>query len=154
MLRIQEAVETDPDKLNELMDLFCSAPYRVQQRAAWVAGSLPPKLTAPFLPRIIEVCRSFPSNDSVKRNSMRLLQFSKIPEELSGLAWDLSFKLASKREEAIAIRAFAIGVLHKLTKEYPELSDELIALLEQEAPYTKKGLLNRIQNTLKALKKA
>ena len=153
MIRIQDEIEANPERLIELVELFCHARYRIQQRSAWVVGSLSPNQLTPFLPQIIDACSSVEANDSTKRNTMRLLQFSKIPEELSGKVWDLSFELASRREESIAIRAFAIGVLHNLVKVYPELGNELRALLEQEAPYTSKGLLNRITNTLKSLDK-
>lgn len=151
MLRIQDEVKQNAALLEELIELFCHAPYRIQQRAAWVVGNLPEVLIKPYLNQIMDACANSPANDAVKRNTMRLLQFSDIPEDVAGTAWNLSFYLAEKRDEAIAIRAFAIGVLANLAGNFPELKGELIALLEQEMPYTQKGLLKRMSNTLKSL---
>ena len=149
MEQVRQLVESDPAQLETLIHLFCHGHQRVTQRAAWVLGNLSPETLLPFWLRILERAKQPDAGDAVKRNVMRVLQHTDLPEDLQGVAWDLAFRLAETRSEAIAVRAFAFSVMERICIQMPELKGELIALAQQERPYTQKGLLNRIQKVQK-----
>jgi hypothetical protein len=54
-------------------------------------------------------------------------------------------------EQAIAIRAFAMGVIYSISKEYDELKNELKLVLEDLYTVGSSGLENRRKNILKLL---
>jgi len=151
MLRIQARVEEDEEMLDALFTLFQQGSKKEVQRSAWVIGTLPLEYLSAKWAILLERAAEDKSGDAIKRNVMRQLQFADLPEKEESAAWDLAFRLASARSEAIAIRAFAFGCLEKMARKYPELIPETLALAEQELPYTNKGLENRIRHVIRRL---
>jgi 8-oxo-dGTP diphosphatase len=101
-------------------------------RASWIVSKVCdqyPEKIYPFLPDIIE---SLPQleNESVERSFLRILSLSDI-EALSprhqGLLADYSFTALNSPESAIAIKAYTMEILYKLSVIYPELGNELAA---------------------------
>jgi len=74
-------------------------------------------------------------HDSIKRNSIRLLRHVDIPEKYHGDIMDICFKYVESPTEAVAIKAFSLAVLEKLSKQYPEILPELKLLIEDQLPH-------------------
>ena len=91
-------------------------------------------------------------SDSIKRNIVRVFQFTTIPEQFQASIIDSCFALVSNKKTAIAVKAFSLGVLEKMAKLYPELKNELKAVIEDLLPKASSGLKNRGQHILKRLK--
>ena len=85
--RIVTYVGNDPDRFGELVKAFLEGPYRVTQRSGWPLSYCVehhPKLIRPHLRRIIKNLETPGLHDSVKRNTIRLLQFIDVPKSLQG----------------------------------------------------------------------
>jgi len=82
---------------------------------------------------------------------MRFLQFMSIPKKYQGATLNLCLRFLSNKKEAVAVRVFAMTVLANLSKELPELKNELIPLIEDEMPYASAGFRSRGKRLLKEL---
>jgi hypothetical protein len=138
-LRIVAWVGSNPARFKELLHLFLHDEYRVVQRAAWAISTIAethPDLIAPHLGAMINRMEDRGLPSAVSRNVLRILQTAPLPEELHGPLMNSCFRLLEDPKEPIAIRVFAMTVLGRLAKVYPELKVELRAIitnaLEQE----------------------
>lgn len=153
--RIVKYVGNDRVRFNELVNVFLKGPYRVTQRAGWPLSycvELHPELINPHLKRIIQNLKSPGLHDSVKRNTVRLMQFIDLPKSLQGAAADACFGFMSNPREPIAVRCFSMTVLAHLSREQPELKKELRIILEDQLPYATAGFASRARRVLKELR--
>ncbi|MBS1557091.1 MAG: hypothetical protein JST69_00070 [Bacteroidetes bacterium] len=153
-IRIVQYVGNDADRLAELVNVFLGGPYRITQRAAWPLSycvQKHPELIIPHLKTILKFTGQEGAPDAVKRNVMRFLQFMSIPKKYQGATLNLCLRFLSNKKEAVAVRVFAMTVLANLSKELPELKNELIPLIEDEMPYASAGFRSRGKRLLKEL---
>ena len=154
--KVTKYVGKDPKRFAKLVNIFLTGPYRVTQRSAWPLSYCVqhhPDLIKPHLKRILQFAKKPLVHDSVKRNTMRLLQFIEVPKSLQGAVAELCFSFLQNTKEAIAIRVFAMTVLSNLTKSQPELKNELIPLIEDQMPFGSPGFVSRGTKILKELKR-
>ncbi|MGW8123525.1 hypothetical protein ACV07N_12770 [Roseivirga echinicomitans] len=147
-------IGNEQERFDTLMNLFLHDEYRVCQRAAWVVSEvakLQPEIFTPYLAVIIKNLRTEGLSDSVKRNSLKVLQGLVIPKSLWGEAADICFGYLASKSEAIAVKCFSMTVLLNITYKVPELKGELQILIEDQMPYGSAGFKSRGKRTLKAL---
>ncbi len=152
---IANYIDNDQDLFDELMVLFLGADYRISQRAAMVLGHCAekyPGLIKKHLKSMVQNLRN-DVNDAVKRNTVRVLQFIEIPDDLAGTTTDICFNILRSHKEPIAVKAFSMTVLFNLTKQYPELADELRMTIDDMLPYGSAGIVSRGNAVLKDLRK-
>ncbi len=143
------------EAFDKLMVLFLGNEYRVTQRAAWLVShcvDAHPGLLKKHLKSMIENLEK-PVHVAVKRNTLRILQFIEIPEDLLGLTADICFKFLKSGKETIAVKVFAMTVLYNIVKKYPELKEELVISIEEQMPFGSAGFKGRGRKILKALSK-
>lgn len=153
---IVDWVGGDVKRFKQLFQFFLLNDHRLSQRASWpVSYSVRahPLLILPHLHNLLQKMKSPGVHNAIKRNSVRLLQDIEIPEEYEGEIIELCFLFLLNQKEAIAIKAFSISVLAKLTLKYPELSNELCVIIEDQMPHQSaafKSRGKRILNNLSA----
>lgn len=153
--RIVEYIGTDKDRFRELVDVFITANYRINQRAAWplsYCAEYNPELIKPHLKKLIHNLKRPELHNAVKRNTVRLLQFISIPKSLQGVAAQVCFDFLQNRKEAIAVRVFSMTVLANIAKDQPALKSELKITIEDNMPYGSAGFVSRSRKILKELK--
>ncbi|MBX7227301.1 MAG: hypothetical protein K1X55_14795 [Chitinophagales bacterium] len=136
-LKIITLIGDNHERFLELMHLFLTDEYRVVQRVAWVMGALGeihPEWFLNFIPDIIQKIKQ-PEHEAVKRNCLRILTFISISEEWQGELFDICFNIIGSFEELPAPKAYAIAIITKYIKVYPELAQELDILLQQILPH-------------------
>lgn len=154
--QIVDYIGSSPTRFQELLILFLAGPYRVTQRAAWPMSYCVrshPALIKPHLKKVLDHLSKPSIHDSVKRNTVRLLQDVKIPKSLQGRAADVCFEYLSNPKEPIAVRVFSMTVLANIAKENPELKNEIIPIIEDQLPFGSAGFRSRGVKVLKELKK-
>lgn len=158
-LEIISYIGTDEKKFSELMDCFFmkTQDYRVPQRAAHVVSlsfDKQPELIRPYLDQLIEFLYDPNLKGPLKRNILRILQFSEIPEEHKGKLFKRVYELLENPKEEIAVRAFSMTVLYNICKFYPELKPELEAtiLFILEEPNCSPGVKSRGNAVLKKIR--
>ncbi len=145
MLRVVDYIGNDKKRFDELMQLFLFDDYRVSQRASWAVLHCiqkNPAFAKKYLPLMLDNLKN-PVHDAVVRNTVRILDLTDIPENLHAQVMDICFELVNKNQSPIAVKAFSIGVLTKLSKQYPELKNELKAIVDNQLPFASPAIKSR-----------
>ena len=149
---IVKFIGKNPERFAELMKCFFENEYRVSQRAAWPMSYCVekyPELIKPYFKKLLTNLNKPDLHDSVPRNTVRLLQHVEIPEKFHGQVMEICFRYISSPTEAVAIKAFSITVLQKLTKKYPEIINEIKLIIEERWDYETIAFKTRAKKLLK-----
>ena len=144
-------------KFDELMSIAYLDEYPLSMRAARIAGMCGEKYPELFKPHLPEMIRKIPvlQTEGVKRSFMKV--FSELPlmmdGEYQGVILDISIELVESAKEAIAVRSYAIDILLKLLKQFPDLKPELVALLENMQVNESSALIHKRKKILARLRK-
>ena len=153
--KIVEWVGDSEKRFHELFHLFLTDIYRVTQRAAWPVSYCViahPEFIRNNFEKLIKNLHKPGLHDSIKRNSIRLLQNLDIPEKYCGEIMDICFSYLASPKETIAVKVFSMTVLGNLSKKYPEIIPEIKALLEEQLPHQSAGFRSRANKLLKSWK--
>lgn len=145
-------VGNDLQRFNELFHLFLNDEYRVTQRAAWPMGYCViahPEFIKNNFEKLINNLQKPGIHDAIKRNTLRLLQSVAIPRKYEGVVMDLCFRYAGSSYEAVAIKAFALTILGKFAKKYPEIIPEIKYIIEDQIPHETAAFKIRAKKILK-----
>ncbi len=154
-MKIVDYIGSNQGRFDELVKLFLEGEYRVTQRAAWALRfgvEAEPKLVIPHLNALVENLQ-YPVHDAIKRNTIKILTFVEIPENLLGEVADICFKFLASPKEAIAIRIFSIEVLFEICQREPDLANELKLLIEDHYPHGSAGFKSKAKKVLKRISK-
>jgi hypothetical protein len=149
--KIVNWVGASQQRFDDLFHLFLNDEYRVVQRAAWPVSycvSAHPELITKHWSKLIKNLQKPNLHDAVKRNSIRLLQDIDIPKKYQGQLMDICFKYLESPAEAIAVKAFSLGVLTNLSLQYPEIIPEIKLLIEEQLPRQTPALASRAKRFL------
>ncbi|UXX78597.1 hypothetical protein N7E81_14645 [Reichenbachiella carrageenanivorans] len=150
---IADHIASDEDRFAELMQLFFYPEYRVSQRAAHAVSHCVdayPHLLLPYIGPMIEYLQSNPEV-AIRRNTVRLLQSQEIPEAFQGILLEKCFEYLQQAHETAAVKAFSMTIIHRFTKQYPELKPELKLVIEDVLLHATPGVMNRGKKILKDL---
>jgi hypothetical protein len=89
------------------------------------------------------------AHEAVKRHSLRILQFITIPKKYEGFVMNLCFNFIQDITEKPAAKVFSLIVLENLQKQYPEIKEELLLIVETQMPFESAGFRNRGKKMLK-----
>jgi len=137
VLCIGDWIGKDKARFTRLMELFLHGEYRSTQRAAAIVSychEKHPELVAPWIPAMVKRMQEPGVHIAVKRNVIRLLQFSEIPRSVLGTIIGLCFDELSSPKSPIAVRVFSMTVLANISKNKPDIVRELRAVIDQSLP--------------------
>lgn len=138
----------------ELMHCFLANEYRLAQRAAWSvswAATKKPEMIKPYISNLVGQLLRNDAHPAVVRNSIRIIQHTEVPEKKHGELMNACFQLIEKPGTPVAIKAFALTVLHRLSKIYPEIKGELKTLIETVWENETAAFRSRGKHILKSL---
>lgn len=150
--KIVNWVDNDKKKFNELFSLFLHGQYRVAQRAAWPLSYCViahPHFMENRYAELLGNLKRPDLHDSVKRNTVRLLQSVAIPEKHQGAVMEICFRYLESPHEAVAIKAFSLSVLQRLAKTYPEIVPEIKLVIEEQLAHQSAAFKSRVKNFMK-----
>ncbi|MEP6949220.1 MAG: hypothetical protein ABI863_08105 [Ginsengibacter sp.] len=151
--KIVSWVGNDKNKFNELFQLFLHGEYRITQRAAWPLSYCViahPHFMVHHYKELLDNLKKSNLHNSIKRNTVRLLQTADIPEKHEGGVMEICFKYLESPGEAVAIKAFSLTVLGRLAKKYPEIVPEIKLIIEEQLPHQTAAFKSRAKNFLEA----
>lgn len=151
---IVQWIGNSQQRFDQLFDLFLKDEYRVVQRAAWplsYAVIAHPEFIKKHFSKLLKNLDKPGIHNSVKRNTVRLMQDIQIPEKFHGQVMNICFDFISSPDEAVAVKAFALTVLENLSKKYPEIKSELKTIIEDRWDYESAAFRARGKKILKSL---
>ncbi len=116
----------------KLYDYSFSHDKHLAFRASWTLTKVCdkfPEMIEPYLPKVIETLSNI-ENESTLRSFLRIISLgdlSKFSTRQHGLLADFCFNILKSGDSAIAVKAYSMEILFKLTQIYPELANELSA---------------------------
>ncbi len=146
----------NPVLLDKFVEFSFSDDQKLAFHASWIltkASDKSPEILYPYLPRIIDSLQSI-KNESTLRSFLRILAFSDpagFSTKHQGLLADICFKLMNSAFSAIAIKAYSMEILYRLTIIYPELATELALSLGSLMDMDSAGIKARARMILKKL---
>jgi hypothetical protein len=126
-------IGNDHLRFKELMDIYFGKEDKASEIAAWVLGKCAeeqPELLKPYVSKLITLLAKKNRHDAIKRNGYRVLQFQDIPERDKGRLLAQCYEAILSLQEAIAIRVFALSTAYNISKDFPELLQELLLMLD------------------------
>jgi hypothetical protein len=132
----QECIDS-PETLNVLIKNILKGKPREAQLASWVLSKvvdLNPSCISSYHKKLLDLIHPATAA-SVKRNIIRTFSFVELEEDLHAQLINTCFETLHNPNYSIAERAFSLHVLGKYTKEYPELWNELIPIIERGMPH-------------------
>ncbi len=118
----------------KLIEYSHSPDKKLAFRSSWTLTKVCdkfPEIIIPHLTSIIDVLDSL-DNESVLRSFLRIISFSdleKIESIMHGKLYDFCFNLLKSVSAAIAVKAYSMEILYRLTLLYPDLANELSAAI-------------------------
>lgn len=149
--RIVQWIGDKQQRFDALFELFIQDEYRVVQRASWPISCCViqhPHLINRHFGRLIKNLDRADIHNAVKRNTVRLLQAVNIPEKFQGAVMDTCFSYIASPDEAVAVKAFSLGVLKNLLKDFPEILPEIKLLIEERWDYETAAFKSRAKKFL------
>jgi hypothetical protein len=155
-VRIAGYIGDNPERFAVLMSLFTGDNTRLIQRSAWTLSYVirkHPSLLHPYLAQTIDLLGIPGLPTAVPRNILRVLQDFDVPEALQGRLMDVCFRYIGEPETPIAVKAFALTVLHNLSRQYPEILPELKTVIEERWDSETPAFRSRAKRILAPVKK-
>jgi hypothetical protein len=106
--------------------------YPFPEYSSWLLSNYAKKYPEDFEPFLNDIirCLEGSTNQTVLRNLLGILRFVKFSEEeLMSRILDLCIKFLSNNSNKVALQVYAIQVLIPIVKIYPELKEELTAII-------------------------
>jgi hypothetical protein len=146
----------NPATFMKLFEYSLSSDKSLSFRASWTLTKVCdrfPEIIYPYLEQIVEtLCKL--ENESTIRSFLRIISLSdlgKINSHKQGLLADFCFNKLNSGVSAIAVKAYAMEILYKLTLVYPELANELSASISILMEDGSAGITSRGRMILKKL---
>jgi len=114
----------------KLFEYSISSDKKLAFRASWTLTKVCdrfPEIIYPYLSQIVETLSKI-DNESTLRSFLRIISLSdleKISNRQQGLLTDFCFNILNSGFSAIAVKAYTMEILYKLSLIYPELANEL-----------------------------
>ena len=153
-IKIVAWIGSNQQRFDELVNLFLNDEYCIVQRVAWPLSEVVrknPRLIKKHLGKILGYVNQPGLHGAVKRNTVRLLQDIDIPEKFHGKVMNLCFDYLISPDEKPAVKAFSLVVLDNLSKQYPEIKQELKTIIEDRWNFETAAFHSRAKKILNSL---
>lgn len=152
---IASIIGPEPEHFRKLFEHSFSREMPICWRATWLMDYLAethPWLADDYIEKIwSEIPKEHPVG--VTRSALRLLCRYPIPEDFQGIATDLCLDWLSREAVPVAIKVYSMELLLKIARLYPELSNEFIAIIEEQVPHGSAGYKSRARHMIAAMRK-
>ena len=152
--KISEFIGNDPSRFAELIDLFLNDENLLAQRAAWVLSHCTdvfPHLIRPHLNDLVENLKKPNLHDAIPRNTLRAMTEQQIPEPLQGHLLNICFDYLLSTKHPVAIKIHAMQIVFNISKNEPDLLNELKMVIEERLPYGTAGFKSKGNKIIKAI---
>jgi 8-oxo-dGTP diphosphatase len=146
----------NPAIFRKLLEYSYSDDTKLAFHSSWTlskACDKYPEMIEPFLGQIVESIGKI-ENESTIRSFLRILSLSDLPKlsgRQQGMLADYSFQALNSPASAIAIKAYSMEILYRLSVIYPDLIPELAASINRVFEYKSAGITSRGKHILKKL---
>jgi hypothetical protein len=141
------------EKFLMLLELTLYEQDPLAWRAAWIldgSDEAVPGLARGSISTIVQRLPELESKGAL-RSLLRLLSRHEIPEEDQGLLVDLCFSYMVSELYPVAVKVHAMQIIYNHTLIYPELSEELVTVIEDQIVNNTVGFKSRGMRIIRQL---
>lgn len=153
-IMIREVIKSE-SHFTLLLELALQEKDPLAWRTSWVldgSDEIKPGLATAHISKIVKALPGLDSKGSL-RSLLRLLSRHEIPEEEQGLLIDLCFSYLVSELYPVAVKAHAMQIIYLHVLLYPELKDELVAVIEDQIANNSVGFKSRGRRLIKQMEK-
>lgn len=153
-LLIREVLKSE-SHFRSLLELVLHEKDPLAWRACWVldgSDELKPGLARKYISKIVKALPELESKGAL-RSLLRMLSRYEIPEEEQGLLIDLCFTYLVSELYPVAVKVHAMQIIYLHVLIYPELKDELVAVIEDQIANNSVGFKSRGRRLIKQMEK-
>lgn len=153
---VAESAAENREILKRLIGYSYSEDRKLAFRASWTLSKVydrHPEILDPYLESLVESLDKL-DNESVQRSFLRIISMSdmnNISSEKHGILADHAFRMLKSGFSAIAIKAYSMEIIYRLTNIYPGLANELAATINMLEGEKSAGIVARGRIILKKL---
>ncbi len=150
--RIVDWIGDNQDRFDQLFKLFLHGNDKETQRASWPLGyavSSHPQLISKHWKSLLKYLQKPNLHNAIKRNSIRCITYTEIPEKYRGTVMDTCFRFLESPAEAVAVKVHSLVVLKNLSVFYPEIIPEMKLLVEAQVNGQTAGFKSCARKVLK-----
>jgi hypothetical protein len=153
---LSDSALENPVIFRKLLEYSWSDDRKLAFRASWTLTKVCDKFPEIIYPHLSEIVEALPrfENESVERSFLRILSLSdvrKLPEKHHGLLADYCFAELNSAASAIAIKAYCMEILYRLSVIYPQLANELAVSIRTMMEEGSAGIVARGNSILKKI---
>ncbi len=144
-------VGNNQKRFDELFALFMSNETRIVQMSSWPLSfcvESHPNFIQKHFANLLKNIKRQNHHDAVKRHTLRILQFVKIPKKHQGAVMNMCFYFIQNITEKPTTKVFSLVVLENLSKLYPEIKEELCLIIETQMPHESAGFKSRAKKII------
>jgi hypothetical protein len=129
---VADLVLQKPELFADLYGIYRNSNAPVGWKAAWVMDVVTEKSPGLLDPYIEEMaaCLGAIAHDGKKRESLRMLARSPLPEENLGILISTCFDWLTSSKEPVAVKMFSMEILYRVSGKEPEMKKELADSIE------------------------
>jgi hypothetical protein len=132
--KIVDQVERQPEIITEARKMMFDKDPRKSMRASWLlvhASSKYPELVRKQLPYALKLLQQPGRDTGTIRECLQLFQLLGVPDKYCGQLFDISINFTKNGLMPHAVRAFSINLLAIICQKYPDLSPEVLLVLNE-----------------------
>lgn len=153
---LAEAAHANPGLFGKLLEYSLKDDNRLAFKASWILTKVCDKYPELIRPHLRDVISHLPEikNDSVTRSFMRILSFEDMrafAEKQHALLADFCLSGLNSPVTPVAIKAYAMEILYRLTVLYPELGNEVTTSIRSAMENGSPGILSKGKKVLKKI---
>jgi hypothetical protein len=152
VVRVAKLIDQDKRLFESLTRIyFDQSRQDLARKAAWVLRQCVeqyPHMILPYQRKLVSYIGKEGHHDAIKRNGLAILEFIPISEKLYGPLINICFKFLMNGKEPVAIKAYSMSILDKISRDIPEIRQELKLVLQELLPYESIGFKTRAKKIL------
>ena len=158
VFEIASYIGSHTDRFAELINLVLKGDKSASLYASWVVNPCleqHPELLQPHIQTLIENLSRPNLHDSIKRSTVKALANvgGDISENLQGYALQHCFDFLLDTKAAVSIQVYAMQTVFNISKNEPDLLQELSEVIKERLPYGSAGYKARGSRILKEINK-
>jgi hypothetical protein len=140
----------DAERFKQIVDIMFTAEPTLQMRASWVISILSdkkPELLTPYVNRIITDIDTF-KHPGARRNLLRYLAQTEIPEVYYGELYDKCFTWLLSKDEPPAVKVHSMQILVNIAEILPDLKREIRLVMEELTDHESAAIRSRSRHLM------
>ena len=152
---LAKSIAYNESEIEKIVGLTLQDKQTISARASWVISELCKSNNEHIFKQLPVIIRALPtiSIDGIKRNLLCGMQCLTIDEENIGSLIDICFKFILTPSETVAVKVYSMQIIANTVNKYPEIKNELIAVIEEEMTKNSVAFYARAKKILKVLHK-